>query len=350
MAKTSASFTLMDYTDGVSLITGIDSNLPLTSLYDTSTQTLSPSWEGSTSLILTPSILKAGSSTSLISLMTNKKWYRRIAGGDWTQVISGSNGETMNNTTGALTVAQDKLIGNVWQIDYKFSGTYPDPVLLLDFPIEIKVTLSRVANGTSFVVARAYTTGGSQFKNELPSSLVIKAELIRGTTKDNTNLSYEWKKSTNGNSWTTVTGSTDSLSITPSMVDSFAMFKCIITDTDSASDTYNQSFETEGVSILDVSDPYQAVIESTAGSYFKNGSGSTILICKVYQNGVEVDETGASMTYTWTKTDKNGAAVTSFDPSGVAVSSKGILATKKKAISVSSSDIDVKAVYFCEVS
>lgn len=27
MAKTSASFTIMDYTDGVSLITGIDSNL-----------------------------------------------------------------------------------------------------------------------------------------------------------------------------------------------------------------------------------------------------------------------------------------------------------------------------------
>ena len=46
MAKTSASFTLMDYTDGISLITGIDSNLPLTSLYDTSNQTLNPSWAG----------------------------------------------------------------------------------------------------------------------------------------------------------------------------------------------------------------------------------------------------------------------------------------------------------------
>ena len=45
MAKTSASFTLMDYTDGISLITGIDSNLPLTSLYDTSNQTLNPSWQ-----------------------------------------------------------------------------------------------------------------------------------------------------------------------------------------------------------------------------------------------------------------------------------------------------------------
>ena len=34
MAKTSASFTLMDYTDGVSLITGIDSNLPFVCTYN----------------------------------------------------------------------------------------------------------------------------------------------------------------------------------------------------------------------------------------------------------------------------------------------------------------------------
>lgn len=350
MAKTSASFTLMDYTDGISIITGIDSNLPLTSLYDTSNQTLSPSWAGSTSLILTPNVMKAGSATSLLATMTSKKWYRRVSGGNWVEVTSGSNGETINSTTGALTVAQDKLTGDVWQIDYKFTGTYPDPVLLLDFPVEIKVTLSRVANGTSFVVARAFATGGSQFKNSLPSSLSVKAELIRGTTKDSTNLSYAWKKSTNGTSWTAVSGSTDTLSVTPSMVDSFAMFKCIITDTDSASETYNQSFETEGVSILDVSDPYQAVIESTAGSYFKNNSGSTILICRVYQNGTEVDATGASLTYTWTKTDKNGAAVSGFDPSGVAVAARSIVATKKKAISVSSNDVDVKASYFCEVS
>ena len=70
MAKTSASFTLMDYTDGISLITGIDSNLPLTSQYDTTNQRLNPSWAGSTSLQLTPNVIKAGSSTNLVSSMT----------------------------------------------------------------------------------------------------------------------------------------------------------------------------------------------------------------------------------------------------------------------------------------
>ena len=44
MAKTSASFTIMDYTDGVSLITGIDSNLPLVQLYDQEKKMLNTSW------------------------------------------------------------------------------------------------------------------------------------------------------------------------------------------------------------------------------------------------------------------------------------------------------------------
>ncbi len=327
MAKTSASFTLMDYTDGISLITGIDSNLPLTSLYDTSNQTLNPSWAGDTSLQLTPVVRKAGGS-DVVSTMTAKTWKRRIAGSaTWTTVTSGSNGETVNATTGVLTVSEDKLTTDVWQIDYQFSGIYTDPVLNLAFPVTIVITFSRVANGTSFVVARAYATGGSQFKNSLPASLSIKAELIRGTTADTTNLSYQWKKSVNGTVWENVSGGTTAtLSVTAAMVDSFAMFKC---------------------SILDVTDPYQAVIESTAGSYFKNDTGSTTLICRVYQNGEEIDATGVTLTYTWTKTDKDGTAV-AFTPTAVAHGS--IVTTKKKAISVSHDDVTVKATYFCSVS
>lgn len=353
MAKTSASFTLMDYTDGISLITGIDSNLPLTSQYDTTTQKLNPSWAGTTSLQLTPNVIKAGSATNLVSGMTGKKWQRRISGGDWADVVSGSNGETVNATTGVLTVAQDKLTGTNNQVEYKFSGSYLDPILNLTFPVEVKVTFSRVMNGTAFVVARAYTVDGSQFKNDQPSSLNIKAELIRGTENDTTNLTYLWYKSTNGTSWTALTSAvtgynTALVSITPSMVDSFAMFRCTITDTDPNSDTYNQTFTTEGVSILDLTDPYQAVIESTAGSFFKNNTGSTVLICRVYQNGVEVDATGSSLTYTWTKTNSDGTADSSFTPTGVA--SGSIVATKKKAISVSHDQVNVKATFFCSVS
>ncbi len=104
----------MDYTDGISLITGIDSNLPLTCLYDTSNQILNPSWAGATSLQLTPVVRKAGGN-DVVSSMTSKAWSRRIAGAaGWTAVTSGSNGETINSNTGVLTVSQDKLVGDVW--------------------------------------------------------------------------------------------------------------------------------------------------------------------------------------------------------------------------------------------
>lgn len=349
MAKTSASFTLMDYTDGISLITGIDSNLPLTSLYDVSTKTLNPSWAGSTSLQLTPRVIKAGTADSLVESMTNRKWYRRIAGAlSWSEVVSGSNGESINATTGVLTVSQDKLVGNVNQIDYKFEGNYLDPILNLTFPVSIVATFSRVQNGTSFVICRAYATGGTQFKNDQPSSLQVKAELIRGTTKDTTNLSYKWEKSTNGTTWTTISGATsDTYSVTAASVNSFAMFRCTITDTDSSSNTYNQSFVSEGIAFTDISDPYQAVIISTAGNYFKNNTGSTILVCKVYRNGAEIDATGSSLTYTWTMTDKDGNAV-EFSPTAVTYGS--IVTSKKKAISVSHDQVNVKGTFFCEVN
>ena len=349
MAKTSASFTLMDYTDGISLLTGIDSNLPLTSLYDTANQELNPSW-AETNLQLTPKVVKAGSATDLVSVMTQKKWYRRIGGAaSWTEVVSGENGESINANTAVLVVSEDKLIQDVWQIEYKFNGTYFDQVLQLSFPVEIKVTLSRVANGTSFVVARAYTVGGDTFKNGQPASLTINAELIRGTTHDTTLLTYAWAKSINGTTWTTVTGATtDVLTVLPADVDSFAMFRCTITDTDPTSDTYNQSFNTEGISILDLTDPYQAVIESTAGSYFKDGIGTTKLICRVYQNGTEIDVNGTDLVYTWTRTDKDGNPVASFVPTPTTHGT--IVATKSKAIIITGTDVDVKSTFFCNVN
>ncbi len=361
MAKTSASFTLMDYTDGISLITGIDSNLPLTQLYNPNatdgSNKLSPSWGSPTSLILTPKVLKAGSSTSLVSSMTNIGWGRRFAGAEkFTPVVSGENNESINSSTGELTVSANKLTDSNWQMDYKFSGTYTDPILNLAFPVEITITLSRVANGTSFVVARAYAPNGNQFKNNQPENLTVKAELIRGTGTDTSDLTYTWQKyNTSTAKWDNISGSTtDTLTINAEDVVSFAMYRCQIKDTDASSDTSGDTFTTEGVAFYDVTDPYQAVIESTAGNVFKKNSSAsttnTILICRVYQNGEEVDTTGENLTYTWTQTDKDGNAVSDFDIRAVAVESEGIVATKKKAIKVISTDVNVKATFFCEVN
>lgn len=341
MAKASASYTIMDYTDGVTLLGSIESNHPRTTLYDTTTQTFNPSW-ATTALTLTPKLTKAGSTTDLVGSLVSGVWKRKIPGGTWTDVATGQNGETIATTTKILTVNQNKMVGSVWQVEYKFVAVYHDPILNLDLDYEMVISFNRVANGTSFVVARAFAPGGDQFKNGNPASLKVKAELIRGTTEDTTSLTYAWEKSANGTTWASVTGTTSELSVTPYMVDSFAMFRCKVTDTDAASDTYNKVFITEGVTILDVSDPYQVVIESSAGQFFKNNTGSTTLTAKVYQDGAEVDAAGTGLTYTWTMTDKDGTAITTV---GATTFPK-----TGKTLAVTHDMVDVKGTFFCSVS
>lgn len=340
MAKASASYTIMDYTDGVTLLGSIESNHPRTTLYDTTTQSYNPSW-ASTALTLTPRLHKAGSASDLIPTLKSGKWQRRFPGGPWTDVTSGSNGESIS-VSKVLTVSQNKMTGSIWQVEYKFVAVYTDPILQLDLDYEMIASFSRVANGTSFVVARAFTPGGDQFKNGNPASLPIKAELIRGTTEDTTGLSYAWEKSANGSTWTAVAGTTNTLNVTPAMVDSFAMFRCKITDTDSSSDTYNKVFTTEGVSILDVSDPYQIHIFSSAGNFFKNGVGTSVLTAIVYQDQQEADSAGTGFTYTWTMTDKDGNNVPSAG--GVTFPKTG------KTLLITHDMITVKATFFCTIS
>jgi hypothetical protein len=341
MAKASASYTIMDYTDGVTLLGTIEANLPRTVLYDTTTQKFNPSW-ATTALQLTPKITKAGSATDLVSSLKSSDWYRRVSGGSWVKVTSGSNNETISGSK-VLSVNANKMISDIWQIEYKFVCVYTDPILNLDLDYEMVITFSRVANGTSFVIARAYAPGGDMFKNSEPASITIKGELLRGATEDITNLSYVWKKSTNGSSWSSVSGATTAeLTVTPAMVDSFAMFRVEIKDTDAASDTYNQTFISEGVTILDVSDPYQVVIQSSAGQFFKNNTGSTVLTARVYRDGTEVDVGGTGLTYSWTMTDKDGdnvstAGSTSFPKSG-------------KDLTVTHDMVTVKGTFFCEIS
>ncbi len=340
----------MDYTDGISLITRIDSNLPTTQQYDNTNKVIYPSWAGK-SLQLTPIVYKIGTG-DIVSAMSNKQWYTRYAQNtsEWGDpIVSGSNGYTINSNSGVLVVSQDKLTETYDQIEFKFTGTYLDPTLKLSFPVEEVITFSRVMNGTPMTIAVITTLDGNQFKNGEPESLRIKAELLRGVTLDTTDLKYKWQTTTNGE-WGDMNVATDkdTITITKQDVPSFAMFRCIITDDDAASTTYNKPYTSDAVSILDMSDPYQAVIESTAGQFFKNKSGSTILICRVYQNGKEVDAKGEELTYTWTKTDSSGTAV-SFTPTGVTYGT--IVSANKKAISVSADkDVDNKATFFCSVN
>ena len=94
------------------------------------------------------------------------------------------------------------------------------------------------------------------------------------------------------------------------------------------------------VTLMDLDDPIQVVIDSSGGDTFKNGLGTTDLTAVLYRNGVEIDayNTGGNYTYTYTWTmyeDKK-------------LSTKFGTKTGKQ-IQVSSDDVNGKAVFKVEV-
>ena len=150
-----------------------------------------------------------------------------------------------------------------------------------------------------------------------------------------------WRKLTNtANTYTGV--STRLITIYPSAVPNVATFKCVITDTDSTSDTYNSKFY-DTITFTDLSDPIQCTIVSSGGDTFVNGNGSTTLTARLFQAGAEIDTSSPySYTYKWYKYDKNATLVTNWGGTGVNYKTG-------KTLTVSSSDVDVKSTFRVEV-
>ena len=129
-------------------------------------------------------------------------------------------------------------------------------------------------------------------KNTEVASLTAKAELWRGSTVDTTNVTYKWAIMDSSVTSTTSSGydaafgtgwrklsdttgmytgtATATITVFAAAVDSYAVFKCVATDSDSTSSTYNSTF-TDVATFIDNSDPIQVVITSTGGDVFKNG-------------------------------------------------------------------------------
>ena len=329
MPKTSAPYAIMDYNDGITIISKINSNHPETLTYDPATGGYNPNWS-TTPLSLTPVAFIAGKAGDIISTCSNKTWsYRKSGSTVWTTITNGVGGFTINSASVLGYTGHGLFDSSHLTVEFKFSYTYHDSTLNIDFTHEVVKTFARISNGTSVVIARIWSENGEQFKNQsIPESITLKAELIRGVVSDVSNLTYQWQKF-NGGIWSNITSATaNSYIVTADSVIGSSQFRCQIKDTDSASDTYNETFTSNGIVILDLTDPYQAVINSSNGPFFKNGVGTTVLTCNVYQNGQEVL---SGLTYKWYK---NGSAE--------------VIGTTK-TLTVTNDMVNIKAVFTCEV-
>ena len=189
-----------------------------------------------------------------------------------------------------ITIAANSTLGAAGQLNGVVSVPVTAPV-----STTLQIQWSKVntgATGAANYVLTVYSPDGTVFTNGLAydsDEITIKAQYFYGTTDytANTKAQFLWEKYESG-SWTTVkeeaTGANgNTLTVNAADVVTSATYRCRA--------RYNSGslYCYDTITIIDKTDNYQADIDSTAGDVFKNTVGQTCLICRLWQNGAEVD-------------------------------------------------------------
>ena len=367
----SGQITITDLSDGMQLNAFITASGVTTQTYDATAQTWSPSY-ATTPQVLTLNLTKAGSVTSVVSGISGNITWTRTDGTTTTTITSTTTTDTQYMSGSANSVLSTKVNIPLANSASRFSasGLWIDPKTGLNVPFSAVLDLTVVQLAKSAVLANVYAGNGGAFYNNMPASLTVNADLYKGgqlsagnkqiffgysdssvsTTGSagyNSNLGLGWRlctASTTGQTPNVAAGTNTTsqgiLTVIPAAVVNAQSFKAVIID---------QVGGTTGtvvsgiVTLLDYTDPLTCTVDSTAGSIFKNGSGTTTLTCRVFQSGAEIDTAGTTYIYKWSQRDQNGVLNANFGGTGIQYKTG-------KTISVVASDINVKAQYTCEVN
>ena len=193
----------------------------------------------------------------------------------------------------SIVIAANATLGGSGQLN----GVVNIPVTS---PVEttLQIQWSKVNTGASGSAGAGafnlsmYSPSGTVFTNGLADSsdeITLIAQYYQGATDltTNTKSAYLWQKYESG-SWTEVqaeaTGANgNTYTVHATDVQGSATYRCRA--------RYNNgtAYFYDTITIVDKTDNYQADIDSTAGDIFKNTVGQTCLICRLWQNGAEVD-------------------------------------------------------------
>ncbi len=335
--------TIVDLNDGKSINLYLGSSQPTTQIFNKENSSFTPSWSTSPYLVVTPEVYVTGVDTNQVA---------RLKGVPTWKINGSTNIATYGATAAtaspyALTIKND--LTDVSQMQVECEVTYVDPDTTAETVAKSSITYTKTENAGQLICAVAYAPLGTVFKNGDVTSLQAHCDMWRGSSIDNTNVSYTWQKLIDG-VWTTISSAnasgvtgytTNEITIPDSAVLNFESFKCVIKDTDTASGTYNTSVS-DIISFADMSDPYQVEILAPSGTTLTTGLTSTTLTVNCWQNGSLLADTffdGA--TCTWRKYDKLGALDTSWGTSGVKTG---------RSQTIAKSDITVSATFVVEIS
>ena len=236
---------------------------------------------------------------------------------------------TSNEIPITITISANATLGGSGQQQGKLSVPITSPV-----NTTLTINWSKVNTGATgsagqnAVVFSIVAPEGTVFSNG-EGSLTLEAKGYNGASIIQSGVTYAWSRYTSGE-WQTIAGGTSkTLTVEGSTVQSMASFKCQM--------TYNNKAYEDYVTLIDKTDNYQVEIISSGGDVFKNTVGTTQLLCVVYQNGQIVDEEGTQFTYLWGRFGANGEVL-----------DDGYFATGK-IIEVNGDHVDGKTTFLCEV-
>lgn len=367
MAVISAGqITIIDLHDAPVLNAWISASQTTVQTYNNTAATWTPNYP-TAAQVLTLNLTKAGSATSIIgAAVANIVWTKRV--GTVTTTISStltSDTEYKGGTShSVLTTKVNVPIANnaiVWNA----TGTWTDPItgLAVDFSASLDITVIQLAKAA--IIGNIYAPEGDTFRNNVPATLVINADLYKDGTLSAGSKKFKWfaadstvttsQDADGGIGWRKITTTTGdeaasvgfdgattaqgTLTVKPVKVLNAQTYKVVITDNiGGTSGTKVQGLLT----LRDMDDPIMVVVDSTNGNILKNGTGSTTLKALLFQQGAEVDSGGSTYIYKWYKW-QDGTMVGNFGGTGITFKTG-------KTLVVSNSDVSIKTVFKVEVN
>lgn len=365
--------TIIDLFDAPALNAWIGASQATAQTYDNTAATWSPSYT-STPQVLTLYLTKAASMTSLLGAnVPNVKWYK-VVGATKTEItsVTTSDNTYKGGTSHSVLTTKDNVPTANNAVSYVVEGTWndPDTALPVNFSAEIKLVLVQI--GKAAVIASIYAPNGDFFRNKLPANLTINVDLYKDGVLSTGSKKIKWfaadagvtttghasYDADGGIGWRKITATTGTtgevasstfdaaitgqgvLTVYPNAVTRAQTYKSVVTD--NVGGTAGTKV-TNFLTLNDLDDPVQVVIDSSGGDVLKNGAGTSTLRARLFQNGAEIDSAPTYIyTYTWTRWQNNALDA---NWAGAGVSTK-----VGKEINIGPTDVDVKTMFKCEVS
>ena len=347
------NYTIIDYNDAPLLNGWINAQGSKTQGYVPDSHQYIPDYTV-TPLRLTACLFSAGTSVDLLDnpegIITNMQWEVTNSKGITNDIDSANSRYYSVNVN--LTDDTSKV--------YSFKCDYTQPSSRLTIPVKISIDINKVVNGTGIADAVILAPQGNVFKNSNSVSLNAECQLWYGSaivTTLTSNSFKWWKMDSTGNGgshgvgegWREITNGTNGyviefrdntsiITIPRDDVFSSAVYMCTV--------EYSGGVYKETIVFLDTTDPILVTIDSTGGSIFKNGIGSTVLTAMLFQNGTQIDSDGTRYSYKWYKYDRNGNLVDKND----SITNGDKPYATGKTLEVTEDDVFEKATFRVDIS